>query len=688
MADNEIGEQQKLLAERNKLDKASLQARKEADREFEKATLESKDGFKKMVEKLREVQPETAKIVADFKNAGEDTLKGALISRKLNNAMEAAAELEKKSFEELSSEQKSAIESMFGGNLEQLRELEGNLEAIKNKIEVTEFNIAGLEDGRKINAEKRAKIDEQITEASKSLEQSSKEQEKINQSKQELLAMEQIDQRTLKKDAKIAFDLKIAELAGQMESSRKIIEGNKESDSLAKEKVASLNAEKDSLKQRDDELQSMIAEDTTALQDYSEQKKDLLQEETNVQQEIKDSLEVAKQEQLEGLTSFSEGIKGLTGFDIMGAFDDGVKMFNNLKKVGEGLGKFASPMIGALKDVGKGLMSTAKKLYASMAPFLLAAASFIGGLLLTAGGMLLSAAPFILAGLAIAGVIMAGMKLYEESEGFKAAIDTVIQYFVDIKDSIFKIFGGFFDFFKGLFTGDFDLMFSGIKDMFGGLWDLIKSPFKAIGDFFKNVFGIDIGKFISDMAKKILPDWAVRLIFGSGEEAPEMTEEQQEASQESAEESGLYTKRGVRASLVNMDMVATAPTNQLEAILNDDDISKESYEAIQKELDNRAAIIADYQEAASVLDAGGTVLSDGTDASLAMEFAEDGIAERGGAIDAATIAARGDSNVAAQAAQQIVQQNNNNSSTNIVNSTESARDENDRYYEMIEGVDY
>ena len=117
MADNEIGEQQKLLAERNKLDKASLQARKEADREFEKATLESKDGFKKMVEKLREVQPETAKIVADFKNAGEDTLKGALISRKLNNAMEAAAELEKKSFEELSSEQKSAIESMFGGNL-------------------------------------------------------------------------------------------------------------------------------------------------------------------------------------------------------------------------------------------------------------------------------------------------------------------------------------------------------------------------------------------------------------------------------------------------------------------------------------------------------------------------------------------------------------------------------------------
>ena len=67
MADNTISEQQKLLAERNKLDKESNQARIEANREFEKATLESNDNFKKMVTKLREVQPETAKIVADFK---------------------------------------------------------------------------------------------------------------------------------------------------------------------------------------------------------------------------------------------------------------------------------------------------------------------------------------------------------------------------------------------------------------------------------------------------------------------------------------------------------------------------------------------------------------------------------------------------------------------------------------------
>lgn len=682
MADNTISEQQKLLAERNKLDKESNQARIEANREFEKATLESNDNFKKMVTKLREVQPETAKIVADFKNAGEDTLKGALISRKLNLAMEAAAELEKKSFEELSVEQQSAIEAMFGGNLEQLRELEGNLNDIKSKIETTEFQIAGLEDGRKLNAEKRAAIDEEITEVSKSLEQSAKEQEKINQAKQELLAMEQIDQRTLKKDAKIAFEQKKMELAGQMESSRLIIEGNKEADALAKEKVDSLNSEKEALKSRDDELVAMIEEDKANLEAYSQQKQDLLVEETNVQEEIKQGLEKAKEEQLSGLTDFSEGIKGLTGFDIMGAFDDGVKMFNNLKKVGEGLGKFVQPMIGGLKTVGRSLMTAATSLYAAIAPFLAGAAAFIGGLLVTAGGMLLAAAPYILAGVAIVGLVLAGMKLYEESEKFKAAVDTVIGYFIDIKDSIFKIFGGFFDFWKGLFTGDFDLMFGGLKDMFGGLWDLIKAPFKAIGDFFKNVFGIDIGKFIKDMAKKMLPDWAVDLIFGSGNEAPEMTEEAAEAGKEAAKESGLYEERGLRKSLVNMDMVATAPTNQLEAILNDDDISDESYEAIQKELDNRKAIIADYQEVSSAMAAGQTNLADGTDASLAMEMLEDEIAMRGGAIDQATIDARPQT-PGAGGQETIVQQNNNNSSTNIMNDTNSARDENDRYYSEL-----
>lgn len=713
MAD-EISNAEKLLAERNKLDKESNQNRKEFNRDLEKSTAETSDKFKALVNNLKEVQPETAKIVADFKNAGENTLKGALISRKLNLAMEAAAELEKKSFEELSMEQQSAIESMFGGNLEQLKELEGNLSAIKSKIETTEYQIAGMEDGRKINAEERAKIDEEITEVSKSLEQSAQEQEKINQAKQELLAMEQIDQRTLKKDAKIAFEQKKMELAGQMESSRLIIEGNKESDELAKEKVASLTSEKNALKTRDDELVAMIEEDKSNLESYKEQNKDLLIEETNVREDMTMGLEKAKNDQLSGLTEFSEGLKGITGFDLIGAFDDGVKMFNNVKKVGEGIFAASKSMINGLKGmpaalkglkvsvggfikggvsairgafttIGTSLAAAGTALMTTLTAFAAGAAAFIGGLAATAGGMLLAAAPYILAGLAIVGLVMAGMKLYEESEGFKAAVDTVIGYFIDIKDSIFKIFGGFYDFFKGLFTGDFDLMFSGIKDVFGGLWDLIKAPFKAIGDFFKNVFGIDIMAKLKQMAKAILPGVVYRALFD--DDVPEMNEQAKEKGLGAAEESGLYEKKGIgRASVVNPDMIVTAPNNQLNAILADNDINDETKELIQKELEARKGIIASYNEAKTALDSGQSTLADGSDASLVMELAEGEMTKRrtGSQIEQATLDAQPNTGTPTGAGgETVVQQNNNNSSTNIMNSTDTARDENDRYYAAL-----
>ena len=67
----------------------------------------------------------------------------------------------------------------------------------------------------------------------------------------------------------------------------------------------------------------------------------------------------------------------------------------------------------------------------------------------------------------------------------------MVDYFKNIIEIIGNIFGGFYDFFAGLFTGDFDMMFQGLKDIFGGLWDLI-APFKAIGDFFSSLFGFVI----------------------------------------------------------------------------------------------------------------------------------------------------------------------------------------------------
>ena len=153
----------------------------------------------------------------------------------------------------------------------------------------------------------------------------------------------------------------------------------------------------------------------------------------------------------------------------------------------------------------------------------------------------------------------------------------------------------------------------------------------------------------------------------------------------SAEESGLYEKVGMFGkSQVNKDMIITAPNNQLNAILADDDIADESKELIEKELEARKSIIADYNEAKTTLAKGETTLKDGSDAELVMEIAEDEMAKRRGQeIEQATQDAKPDINAAAEAVAQVVQQNNNNSSTNVLVRKDTARDENDRYYDDI-----
>ena len=51
-------------------------------------------------------------------------------------------------------------------------------------------------------------------------------------------------------------------------------------------------------------------------------------------------------------------------------------------------------------------------------------------------------------------------------------------------------------------------------------------------------------------------------------------------------------------------MIITAPNNQLNAILADDDIADETKELIEKELEARKSIIANYNEAKTALKAG------------------------------------------------------------------------------------
>ena len=349
------------------------------------------------------------------------------------------------------------------------------------------------------------------------------------------------------------------------------------------------------------------------------------------QSELDKMLDGTLNDTAKGLSDFSDGLKELTGFDLMDTFDSVVSkingvglLFGNQDLFGDvvgGIQNFASATSSALsslsssvvaglkstgsyfaelgdiymegglaevsaklsKDIrgvydsmkegaksmmesvksgfGKGVemlktgftsfQAGAKSFLAGTKKFLLGIGRAVVGMAAATGALLMAGASLVATGVsmlaaalglsvpalligALALILVAGaIYLYNESEGFRAAVDTVVGYFMSIIEIIGNIFGGFYDFFAGLFTGDFDRMFSGISDILGGLWDLILAPFKAIGDFFKSVFGIDIGQILYDFARKVLPGWILDWLgWGEGSEAPPPMNQEEPANVE------------------------------------------------------------------------------------------------------------------------------------------------------------
>lgn len=700
--DKRVSELDKQLTKAAKTLEDNVKLEGERNRAIASSTSEQKESFKNLINDLKEVRPETAKIVADFKSAGDDTLKGALLNKKMSVAIEAATIATTEGMDALTEEQSKALSQIFGDTTEKLSEVLGPIAKLTEEIASTEEEIARTKDSifefeSAIASTEKDIADLVLREA---------------EYKKAIIAQEKLMAELDAKMSEEVHDNNKRTHALQIAAIQDKINAAVEENALEKANIDSMSANRQELLETQQSQLSIekniLNNNEITLQENSDKQESLMKQETAIREEMSANMEQAKNDQLSGLTDFSDGLKGLTGFDLIGQLDDAVKMFNNAQKVMSGVAQGFSKGVEYMKGISiegmtekfnnvmgtvqkgfnfakTGLTKMAKRFMVTMSTFFTSMVTFLTPVMIAAAGLLMSAAPWILLGLAVVGIVLAGMKLYEESEGFKAAIDTVIGYFMDIKDSIFRIFGGFFDFWKGLFTGDFDLMFSGLKDAFGGIWDLISAPFKAIGDFFKNVFGIDIMAKLKQMAKAILPGVVYRALFD--DDVPEMNEEMKEKGLDAAEESGLYEKKGIgRASVVNPDMIITAPNNQLNAILADDDIGDETKELIIKELEARKSIIASYNEAKTALDAGQTNLADGSDAETIMEFAEEDMALRRGAqIDTATQEARPDINAAANAVASVVQQNNNNSqsTTNVMNTKDSARDENDRYYDDI-----
>ncbi|NCB31841.1 MAG: hypothetical protein EOM66_10605 [Clostridia bacterium] len=80
-----------------------------------------------------------------------------------------------------------------------------------------------------------------------------------------------------------------------------------------------------------------------------------------------------------------------------------------------------------------------------------------------------------------------------------------------IVEAITKVFGGLIDFIAGVFTGDWEKAWNGIKDIFGGIWEGIKAAFKAPINWI--IQGINA--FIRGINKIKIPDW-VPLVGGKG----------------------------------------------------------------------------------------------------------------------------------------------------------------------------
>ena len=140
-------------------------------------------------------------------------------------------------------------------------------------------------------------------------------------------------------------------------------------------------------------------------------------------------------------------------------------------------------------------------------PFLLGVAAVIGVVLVGAIGaavVALAGIIFSVGGLIVAfgAAVTAIAYFWQESETFrhvvtrvfedvKAVVTPIIEGIIETVRGIIDTFEGVIDFVKGVFTGDFELAMSGIKDIVWGLARTILAPLAAIKEAFATFFSLD-----------------------------------------------------------------------------------------------------------------------------------------------------------------------------------------------------
>jgi len=435
----------------------------EIDKQLEEAAKSLKPAFKQVIDTLAESNKEFAVTAANFRNSTRDSFAGALTANKLKNTLEEVAQ--------------------------GLKEGEGE--------------IAGIDFGefKKVNDKINA-LEEQ---RAKRLETANKKGNVLYK-------------------ARVAFEK--AE-AAELEAATK----GKQVTGAALEKLRTAREEAEK------NLAEKTAQQTKSYDENIEREKE---NRKNYQDQLDKALEEMQKESMEYMENMSGAFKKLTGLDIMGAFDSMVENVNaigtlftrgkntdvfgdivgGIQNIGENISNGLAKAREGAKAMATNLMASGKQFIKQGKKFAISAGLMIKGLISSAAAMVATGVSLLAAALglsvpalliaAVALALVAGaIYLYNESEGFRNAIDSVVEYFMDIIEIIGNIFGGFYDFFAGLFTGDFDMMFQGVKDILGGLWDLIMAPFKAIGDFFSNLFGFNIKSWLKKKAEAFGLGWLI-----------------------------------------------------------------------------------------------------------------------------------------------------------------------------------
>lgn len=160
---------------------------------------------------------------------------------------------------------------------------------------------------------------------------------------------------------------------------------------------------------------------------------------------------------MEGFDTFTEGLKSL-GVGIRGFFEATwrligpplMELWEVIKEAVGGAIEQIAPQITKFKDLWEPL----QKLWIEIVPVLKVLGAIIGGVLL----------------LAITIVVNV----------LKNALGPILNWIIDVIKSVIQIFRGLIEVLVGVFTGDWELAWQGIKDIFIGTWNIIWSTLKNV----------------------------------------------------------------------------------------------------------------------------------------------------------------------------------------------------------------